>query len=74
MVQVTKNGIVLLIPRSAYEADYKNYGWKIKVGEKQEPKKELATPTKNIEEVKEVKKDKEEKQNKVIYSKKNKEK
>ena len=36
MVQVTKNGIVLLIPRSAYEADYKNYGWKIKVGEKQE--------------------------------------
>lgn len=69
MVQITKNGIVLLIPKSAYEADYKNYGWKIKVGEKQEPKKELATPTINIE-----KEDKEEKQNKVIYSKKNKEK
>lgn len=63
MVQVTKNGIVLLIPRSAYEADYKDYGWKIKVGEKQEPKKELATPIENIKS-----------ENKVNYSKKNKDK
>ena len=63
MVQVTKNGIVLLIPRSAYEADYKDYGWKIKVGEKQEPKKELDTPIENIKS-----------ENKVNYSKKNKDK
>lgn len=65
MVQITKNGIVLLIPRTAYEADYKNYGWKI-VGAKQEPKKEIVSPTAHI--------NNEKNENKVIDSKKNKEK
>ena len=35
MVQVEKNGIVLLIPKASYEVDYKDNGWKI-VGDKKE--------------------------------------
>lgn len=62
MVQITKNGIVLLIPRSAYEADYKNNGWKI-VGDEPKTEKVEAAPTKDIK-----------KEDKVVDSKKNKEK
>ena len=40
MVQITKNGLVLLIPKNVYEADYKNNGWKI-VGEEQKEEKKL---------------------------------
>lgn len=65
MVQVEKNGIVLLIPMTAFEADYKNYGWKI-LNEKQEK------PV-SQEKSEEKKKDFEnKKQDKVIDSKKNK--
>lgn len=39
MVQVEKDGIVLLIPKPVYEEDYKPYGWKI-VGN-EEAKKEV---------------------------------
>lgn len=63
MVQITKNGLVLLIPKSAYEADYKNNGWKIVGEEQKEEKKIVSTPTKDI---------KEDKENKVVNSKKNK--
>lgn len=35
MVQVEKNGIVLLIPKASYEVDYKDNGWKI-VGDQKE--------------------------------------
>ena len=61
MVQITKNGIVLLIPRSAYEADYKNNGWKIVGEEKKEVK-----PVSDLTPI--------EKNNKVNDSKKNKDK
>lgn len=63
MVQITKNGLVLLIPKNAYEADYKNNGWKIVGEEQKEEKKIVSTPTKDI---------KEDKENKVVNSKKNK--
>lgn len=49
MVQVEKNGIVLFIPKTAYEIDYKNNGWKI-VGAKKEDTQAPTQP-----EVKEVK-------------------
>ena len=35
MVQVEKNGIVLLIPKASYEVEYKDNGWKI-VGDQKE--------------------------------------
>lgn len=63
MVQITKNGLVLLIPKNVYEADYKNNGWKIVGEEQKEEKKIVSTPTKDI---------KEDKENKVVNSKKNK--
>lgn len=63
MVQITKNGLVLLIPKNAYEADYKNNGWKIVGEEQKEEKKIVSTPTKDI---------KEDKENKVVNSKKSK--
>ena len=63
MVQNTKNGLVLLIPKNVYEADYKNNGWKIVGEEQKEEKKIVSTPTKDI---------KEDKEDKVVNSKKNK--
>lgn len=63
MVQITKNGLVLLIPKNVYEADYKNNGWKIVGEEQKEEKKIVSTPTKDI---------KEDKEDKVVNSKKNK--
>jgi len=63
MVQITKNGLVLLIPKNVYEADYKNNGWKIVGEEQKEEKKIVSTPTKDI---------KEDKENKVVNSKKSK--
>ena len=63
MVQITKNGLVLLIPKNVDEAEYKNNGWKIVGEEQKEEKKIVSTPTKDI---------KEDKENKVVNSKKNK--
>lgn len=63
MVQITKNGLVLLIPKNVYEADYKNNGWKIVGEEQKEEKKIVSTPTKDI---------KEDKEDKVVNSKKSK--
>ena len=54
MVQVEKNGIVLLIPKASYEVDYKDNGWKIvgdqkeKVAPIEKKKKEEVNDSKSI--------------------------
>lgn len=57
MVQIEKNGVILLIPRPAYEADYKKYGWKI-VERKQQVEEQVATPIINDNKVNDSKKNK----------------
>lgn len=57
MVQITKNGIVLFVPRPVYELDFKNNGWKIVGNEKKEvasieqPKKEEVKQQAAVKEV-----------------------
>ena len=57
MVQIVKDGNTLLVPKPAYEADYKKHGWKI-VGQKQQVEKQVASLTINEEKVNDSKKNK----------------
>lgn len=58
MVQITKNGIVLLVPRPVYELNFKDNGWEIVGNDKKEvasieqPKKEEAKQPMAVKEVK----------------------
>lgn len=45
MVQIVKDGVVLLLPMTAYEADYKNYGWRIVKEEQKVEKQSVSSET-----------------------------